>query len=181
METNSSEIKDQLTGVFNYTYFQEVLKQEILRSNRYNKPYSIVRIDIDNFKTINEKYGFDFGNTILIQLATLLKDKTRASDVLSRQEAEEFVIMLPEVATDDAVVFAERMRKIISNYDEFGDDSNKIKITVSMGISSYVRKEEMDLTQILELLDTAVYQAKENGRNCIVTYKSLLPTEDSFI
>lgn len=181
MDNSSSEIKDQLTGLFNYTYFQEVLKQEILRSNRYNKPYSIVRIDIDNFKVINEKYGFDFGNDILIQLANLLKDKTRGTDVLARQNAEEFVVMLPEISTDDAVVFAERIRKIIENYNEFGDSKNKVKITVSIGISSYVRKEEMDLSHILQLLDTAVYQAKENGRNCIVTYKSLLPTEDSFI
>lgn len=176
MENNAT--KDELTGLITYPYFEEVLKQEVIRSNRYSKNFSIVRFDIDNFKTINDNYGFDFGNIILKQFADLFKDTTRGSDVISRFEAENFVVMLPEVDTSDAGIFAERLRKKIENYADFGDDTNKVKITASIGIVTYKRKQEMELQQLLHLLDTAVYQAKQDGRNCIVPYTAFLPSEE---
>ena len=162
MENNAT--KDELTGLMTYPYFEEVLKQEVIRSNRYSKNFSIVR--------------FDFGNIILKQFADLFKDTTRGSDVISRFEAENFVVMLPEVDTSDAGIFAERLRKKIENYADFGDDTNKVKITASIGIVTYKRKQEMELQQLLHLLDTAVYQAKQDGRNCIVPYTAFLPPEE---
>jgi two-component system cell cycle response regulator len=177
METNTS-IRDELTGLYNYEFFHEKIKNEMERSNRYGKPYSIVRFDIDNFKDINENFGFDFGNLILKQVAQMCSSTTRGSDVVARQNAEEFVVMLPEVSLDDAFVFAERMRNMIESGENFGDSSNNIRLTVSMGIVTYVRKEGMDITQMIQLLDTAVYQAKQNGRNCIVPYTSFMPEED---
>lgn len=177
METNTS-VKDELTGLYNYEFFYEKLKNEIERSHRYGKPYSIVRFDIDNFKDINETYGFEFGNLILQQIAELCKNTTRGSDIVARQNAEEFVVMLPEVSLNDAFTFAERVRGMIESNEEFGDNANPIRLTVSMGIVTYVRKEGMDLTQMIQLLDTAVYQAKQNGRNCIVPYTSFMPQED---
>lgn len=178
METNNTSVKDELTGLFNYEYFHERLREEIGRSHRYGKPYSIVRFDIDNFSAINEKYGFEFGNTIIKQVADVCKATSRGTDLLARQEAEEFVAMLPEVNLEDSFVFAERVRRLIEEYEDFGDENNKIRLTVSMGIVTYVRKEGMDLNQLIQLLDTAVYQAKQNGRNCIVPYTSFMPQED---
>lgn len=177
MEVNQA-LKDELTGLYNSEYFYERIKNEVEISHRYAKPYSIVRFDIDNFKDINDSYGFEFGNLILQQVAQLCKNTTRGSDVVARQNAEEFVVMLPEVSLNDAFTFAERVRNMIEINEYFGNDENPIKITVSMGIVTYVRKEGMDITQMIELLDTAVYQAKQNGRNCIVPYTSFMPQED---
>jgi diguanylate cyclase (GGDEF)-like protein len=179
--TSNPSIKDELTGVFNYTYFQESLKQEIERSNRHGKSFSIVRLDIDNFKDINENYGFEFGNKILNQVANLLMNTTRGSDIIARQQAEEFVVMLPEVGLNDAIIFAERVRTRVEDAVDFGDEVSKLRLTVSMGIVTYSRKDAMELTQILQLLDTAVYQAKQDGRNCIVPYTSFLPPEESYL
>jgi diguanylate cyclase (GGDEF)-like protein len=173
--------KDELTGVFNYTYFLESLKQEVERSNRYGKSFSIVRLDIDNFKDINDNYGYEFGNRIMKQVSKLLKDTTRGSDIIARQENEEFVVMLPEVNLNDAIIFAERVRTRVEDSEDFGDNISKLRLTVSMGIVTYSRKDAMELSQILQLLDTAVYQAKQDGRNCIVPYTSFLPPEESYL
>lgn len=180
MGSNPS-IKDELTGVFNSAHFQENLKQEVERSNKHGKSFSIVRLDVDNFKLINENYGFEFGNTILKQITALLKNTTRGSDVIARQHAEEFVVMLPEVGLNDAIIFAERVRSRVEASENFGDNVSKLRLTVSMGIVTYSRKDAMDLTQMLQLLDTAVYQAKQDGRNCIVPYTSFLPPEESYL
>lgn len=177
METNTS-VRDELTGLYNSEFFYEKIKNEMDRSNRYGKPYSIVRFDIDNFKDINDNFGFDFGNLILKQVADLCASTTRGSDVVARQNAEEFVVMLPEVSLDDAFVFAERIRGKVEVYEDFGDSNNKIHLTISLGIVTYVRKEGMDINQMIQLLDTAVYQAKQDGRNCIVPYTSFMPQED---
>jgi diguanylate cyclase (GGDEF)-like protein len=174
-------IKDELTGVFNYDYFQESLKQEIERSNRHGKSFSIVRLDIDNFKDINENYGFEFGNIILKQVSNLLKGTTRGSDIIARQDAEEFVVILPEVNLNDAIIFSERVRTRVEDSENFGNHESKLRLTVSMGIVTYSRKDAMELTQMLQLLDTAVYQAKQDGRNCIVPYTSFLPPEESYL
>ena len=177
MEANTS-VRDELTGLYNWEYFHEKIKSEVDLSNRHSKPYSIVRFDIDNFKDINTNFGFEFGNLIIQQVADLCVNTTRGSDIVARQNAEEFVVMLPGISLDDSFVFAERVRSMIENNEYFGNDENQIRITVSMGIVTYVRKEGMDVTQMLQLLDTAVYQAKQNGRNCIVPYTSFMPQED---
>ncbi len=174
----SASIKDELTSLFNYNYFYERVRSEIERSNRYSKPYSIVRFDIDNFKEVNNKFGFEFGNVVLKQVAEISKNTSRGSDIIARQEAENFLAMLPEVDLDDAFVFAERLRRAIEENKHFGDEKNKVKLTVSMGIVTYIRKEGMEINQLMQILDTAVYQAKQNGRNCIVPYTSFMPQED---
>ncbi len=178
MEANPSIIKDELTGAFNNTYFHERLQQEIHKSDRYGKPCSIVRFDIDNFKDVNEKYGFELGNIILKQVADLCKKGTRGSDILARQASEEFLVILPEIGLNDANVFAERIRKSIENNENFGSEKQRVKITISMGIATYSRKEARDITQLMQLLDTAVFQAKQDGRNCIVLYTTILPPDE---
>lgn len=178
---DNASIKDDLTGVYNYTYFLNKVKQEIDGSNRFSKPFSIARLDIDNFKNINDIHGFDFGNHIIKQVADLCKNSTRAYDVIAREKGEEFVIMLPEVALKDAMNFAERIRKKIEIKEDFGNKEKQIRLTVSMGVVTYTRKESMDLHQLIQLLDTAVYQAKQDGRNCVVPYTSFLPPEDNFL
>lgn len=176
----NESIKDPLTGVYNYEYFQSRMIDEIQRSNRYSKPYSVVRFDIDHFAQINKEHSFEFGNKVLEQFCTLLLNTTRATDLIARQEAEQFLVLLPEVGLDDAFVFAERARKMVEESETFGDSKNKLKLTVSCGIVSYVRKEEMDVPEMLQLLDTSVYQAKDDGRNCIVPYTMFLPEPDEY-
>lgn len=178
---SSESMKDPLTGIYNYDYFQMRMKEEIQRSNRSTKPYSVVRFDIDNFKQINENYGFDFGNIILKQFTELLCNTTRATDLNARQEAEQFLVMLPEISMEDAFSFAERVRKKVEESESFGTEKNKVNITVSSGIVTYIRKNDMEIPQMLQLLDTAVYQAKDDGRNCIVPYTMFLPQEDDFL
>lgn len=172
--------KDELTGAISFTFFQDRIKEELENANRYGKPFSLVRADIDNFKEINERFGFEFGNQIIRQIFSLYKNTTRASDLICREEAEEFVVFLPDVDLNDAFIFSERIRKMVENYQSFGQAEKKLKLTISVGIVTYHRKEGMDLYQLFELLDTTVYQAKQNGRNCIVPYTAIF-APDNFV
>lgn len=155
---------DQLTGVYNRRKFEELLKNEISRISRYHQPASIVLIDIDNFKRINDHYGHPVGDRVLQEFAGLLKNNIRDTDSISRWGGEEFLILLPNTALEEAKKTAEKLRQIVENYEQLNQDS-EIHLTASFGVASLPADRQNALEIAYKNADDAMYLAKENGRN----------------
>ncbi len=156
---------DGLTGVYNRRYLEEAIAKEFNRAQRYNGIMSLVMLDIDHFKIINDTYGHLAGDEVLRTVAKCLDDIARQTDTLGRYGGEEFGVLLPETTLDSARLFAERVRsKVEGILVSYGESS--IQATTSIGIAEFhdkmVRYEE-----IIKQADDALYQAKNAGRNCI--------------
>ena len=156
-------IRDPLTGAFNRRYFSEALDQESARSTRENTPFSILILDVDHFKQFNDTYGHKCGDIVLQSLAKFLNENTRQGDIVCRYGGEEFVILMTDVASEDAYHRAERFRKQFEETAvEF--EGKKLKCTFSAGIASYPAHAGSG-EELLSHADQALYQSKSNGRN----------------
>jgi diguanylate cyclase (GGDEF)-like protein len=154
---------DALTGIFNRGYFNRKLSDEIARTTRYQTPLSLILLDLDSFKHINDTFGHLVGDTVLHSLATLIKGHIRQSDIFARWGGEEFVILAPGVDVGEAGDFAEKIRNIVELHD-FQVNST---ITGSFGVTAYLPPES-GIT-FLQRADDALYRAKEQGRNrCVI-------------
>ncbi|OGO76672.1 MAG: hypothetical protein A2Y23_06325 [Clostridiales bacterium GWB2_37_7] len=151
--------KDGLTGIYNRRFFSEILYNEIKRSERTDKLFSIIILDIDFFKIINDNYGHDIGDKILMELSEIVNQCIRKSDLFARIGGEEFALIAPEANIEAAVQLAEKIRRKV----EEGIFANDLKITISLGISQYQRLD--DVNTIFKRADNALYKAKGNGRN----------------
>ncbi|QEK12839.1 diguanylate cyclase [Crassaminicella thermophila] len=152
---------DGLTSLYNHKYMYERLEEEIQRARRYDKKLSIIMFDIDKFKCINDVYGHQFGDDVLIKISQKLKSEIRQSDIAGRYGGEEFIIILPETGLQDAYKLAERLRKSISNI-KFKEKN--IKVTISGGVAEL---EKENALKLIGKSDKLLYKAKENGRNRI--------------
>lgn len=150
---------DPLTKIFNRSFYKESLKNELYIASRYHKDVSLMIFDIDHFKNVNDTHGHDVGDYILFELAKIVGNHIRKSDILARIGGEEFAIIIPETDISNAVALAEKIRKIIENYTFKYVD----KITVSIGITSFQDADTIDT--IFKRADIALYKAKINGRN----------------
>ncbi|MFT9496971.1 GGDEF domain-containing protein [Anaerosolibacter sp.] len=150
---------DGLTKVYNRRYFNEYLNHEMEKSERYNKNLSLIMFDIDHFKKVNDTYGHDVGDSVLKELSDLIQAHIRKCDILARIGGEEFAIIATETNVDNGLVFSEKLRKIVEEYDfkHIG------KITISLGVTQFNHGDNSDL--IYKRADTALYKAKNNGRN----------------
>jgi diguanylate cyclase (GGDEF)-like protein len=158
---------DPLTGAANRRFFMEQSQRAFADAERYNHPLCMIYLDVDNFKKINDTYGHATGDHVLKTLAMLCRQHSRETDIFGRIGGEEFAITLPKMKLDDAVHFAERLRKIIAEHSiTIGD--TVLTITVSMGVAEHVL-HELDLEKIMNLADSALYRAKSSGRNCVCT------------
>ena len=164
-------LTDYLTGLYNVRYFYHRLAEEFSRTQRYNLHLSCLMIDIDHFKTVNDKYGHRTGDIVLSKFAHLLKKHTRKSDVLARYGGEEFIMLLPQTPVKAAVAKAEELRGLIGKH-RFSGMEAKNRLTVSIGVSSYPTHKIKDINDIITLADTALYKAKTAGRNTVVLYNS---------
>ena len=157
---------DALTGLFNFRHFKTVLQAEMDRSKRSGIPTSLVMVDIDHFKAINDSYGHEAGNLALKSLADILSSEVRTTDIVCRYGGEEFAMVFPETHLNLAVKVADRIRKQISSEPiVVGDD--ELKLTVSMGASVYMKFSVLDFTEFVASVDKYLYEAKQSGRNCI--------------
>ncbi|MCU7801511.1 MAG: GGDEF domain-containing protein, partial [gamma proteobacterium symbiont of Lucinoma myriamae] len=156
---------DCLTGLFNRMELEKECQEEITRARRYQHSFSIFLVDIDYFKQINDKYGHLSGDQVLQQFAAFLQKTVRVTDYVARYGGEEFVVILPETTLKKAEELAERLR-IQTTELTTSLKQTDIKITVSIGISSYPEHGE-SYEQILEAADTAMYQSKTGGRNSV--------------
>lgn len=156
---------DPLTELFNRRRFMELAEQEFAKAKRYHRPLSMLMMDLDLFKNVNDTYGHDVGDVVLQSIALTASEQLRDTDVIGRIGGEEFAVILPETDMDHAVEVAERIRRSIENNPPV-TPAGSLKITVSIGISSFEHAME-DLKTMLKESDTALYNAKNAGRNRI--------------
>ena len=152
-------ITDRLTGLFNRLKIDEALNDEFNRSNRFKTSFGIIIIDIDYFKRVNDTYGHQMGDQVLIQYAKILKENIRKIDVLGRWGGEEFMIICPETDLEGTIKLAQLLREIINKYN-FPNIGN---FSASFGVSIYDGDENID--KVIARADSALYKAKANGRN----------------
>jgi diguanylate cyclase (GGDEF)-like protein/PAS domain S-box-containing protein len=155
-------VRDHLTKLYNRVKLDEEFAKEILRSQRFGHPLSIIVIDIDHFKSVNDTYGHLVGDSVLVNMAKLLEKNIRTIDILGRWGGEEFIIICPETESKDAYKLAEKIRQNVEKY-EFTTVGNK---TASFGVSQYVTGENEQ--QLVDRADKALYKAKEEGRNKVI-------------
>lgn len=169
-------IIDELTSLYNRRYFFPEVQTHLAAAIRYEKPMSILMIDIDHFKQINDQYGHTMGDEVLKIFAHILSTEKREPDILARYGGEEFVMLLPETNRDGAEVFAERIRSHIESHD-WDFEGEKLKVTASFGISSLLLPENLPPKELLDTLlqqaDTALYQSKSEGRNRVSSFTDL--------
>ncbi|MCP3924385.1 MAG: diguanylate cyclase [Desulfobacterales bacterium] len=158
--------KDELTGLYNRRYMNDVLEQEFNRTIRYENSMSCLLLDLDFFKSINDNYGHDCGDYVLQKFAHILLHHKRSSDYIFRYGGEEFLVLLPQTNAKGAQSFAENIRKACEN-NEFHYKTHPIKITVSIGISSVQNCKASKGNDLVQFADKALYRAKADGRNCI--------------
>ncbi len=156
---------DALTELNNYRYFRMVLEIEMERQKRYKRPLSLMMIDIDDFKICNDTYGHLVGDTVLKQIASLIKKMTRGCDYTVRYGGEEFAVILPETTKQEAAIVAERVRSAVegSSFDT-GNKGNRKKITITIGIASFP-EDGQEQQSLIEKADLHLYRGKVSGKN----------------
>ena len=159
---------DGLTKIFNRRHFLELANREFERAKRYNAPLTLLTVDVDHFKNINDSFGHDIGDQVLIRLAEIMTTTLRKLDVFGRIGGEEFAILLPETALAGAECVAERLRETVEK-TSFITPKGLLHISVSVGIAQ-VTEASANLLDLLKASDSALYQAKENGRNRVEFY-----------
>ncbi|WP_016952888.1 diguanylate cyclase [Anabaena sp. PCC 7108] len=157
---------DPLTEIWNRRYLLMIAEQEIKRSQRYYLPFSVLLIDIDYFKRINDTFGHSIGDEVIIFMTKTVFSCLRQVDSFGRFGGEEFVVLLPETDIHGAIIVAERIRENINNQYIFVGEK-KVSITVSIGIASY-NSTDKTIDTIIQRADKALYQAKNQGRNRVI-------------
>ncbi len=164
-------ITDGLTGLYNRRYFEEQLGKEASRAQRQGQPFSVIGLDLDYLKQINDKFGHSFGDLAIRTVADVLKKTARTIDIAARMGGEEFNILLPGIESEGAAIAAERIRKALEEceLDTIG------KITASVGVATFLEHSD-NVDEVLELTDQAMYQSKRDGRNRVTIAKPLTET-----
>ena len=155
---------DGLTGLANHQAFMEQAKNEFSRARRYSRSLSVIMIDIDHFKLINDKHGHAAGDQVLRQLGQRCHNRLRDSDFLGRIGGEEFALLLPDTPQDNALYVAERMRKQLGKTSIELDNGITLNITASFGVAA-MNENDRDFNAVLQRADAAMYEAKHAGRN----------------
>ncbi len=168
-ELKTISMTDPLTGLFNRRYFRERLFEEVERVKRHNECFTTFMIDIDNFKSFNDRYGHVGGDEILKGVAHSIRDAVRSMDVVSRYGGEEFAVLLPHTDKKDAFIIAERIRKNVEEHRP-RTDSFKDWPTISLGIAEFPG-DSVDIDDLINNADRAMYTAKRTGKNRVVLYE----------
>jgi len=169
--------RDGLTGLYNYRTFFSMLKEEIARAERYNHPVSLLMLDIDHFKRINDTYGHPAGDAVLKGLSDLLMSQARSIDRVCRYGGEEFTVILSETDVIMAMSIAERLRAAVERQSFDTGSGKTIGITVSIGVAAYplhVNSPE----GLVKFSDIALYAAKGGGRNRVCRYDEKMAMRD---
>lgn len=156
-------IRDPLTSLFNRRYFEDEVNRRIAQAQTTHAQYSVLMIDADHFKRVNDTYGHKTGDKVLIELSSTAERSLRQDDIVARYGGEEFVVFLPELSAEEAKVVADRLRETISKIVVYSDQGEQVTFTVSIGISSSAISDNIDM--LIKTSDEALYRAKENGRN----------------
>lgn len=166
LESMSQE--DYLTGVFNRRHLEDTAAKEFSLAKRHKFPVSIMILDVDHFKKINDSRGHLIGDQVLIELTQCIYEIIRKTDLLGRYGGEEFVLFMPHTALKDAVMLAERIRQAIADH-KFVSDQEGLHATISLGVAGLTAQTHK-LEDLILNADLALYRAKEQGRNRVAVY-----------
>jgi len=169
-------VTDELTGLYNRKYLHHRLDSEISRAKRYGGDVSCILLDIDFFKTVNDMYGYDWGDILLKKVADMLQALIRKEDVLTRYGDEEFILVLPNTNEAQAFIFAERFRKDIEKMEFIpANEEEAHPVTISGGISAYpfLENAEENSQSVIRYAEHALYAAKQRGKNQIIQFSKL--------
>jgi len=176
LEEANSELEkkntlDELTGLFNRRFYDQKILAEYRRSKRNRTPLSLIIIDIDHFKEVNDNYGHLAGDQCLVWISNHLKQSLkRSSDMAFRYGGEEFCLILPDTDTKGAMALVEALRKNIEQQVCAHNDT-QISLTISSGICTYIQQDDVQPEQLFSRADKALYEAKHNGRNQAQVYQ----------
>ncbi len=162
IELNKLAITDKLTSLYNRRIIEEIIYAELERAKRYNRPFSVIMLDIDHFKEVNDTFGHLVGDRILLQFASIISENVRNTDICGRWGGEEFLILCPETELEKAKVLANKIRIVTENF-LFEIIEHK---TASFGVTAY--KTDDNVESLLERVDKALYMAKNEGRNRVI-------------
>jgi diguanylate cyclase (GGDEF)-like protein/PAS domain S-box-containing protein len=169
LELKKLAAQDALTGLYTRREFVHQFRDELDRAGRYHRPLSLLWIDVDNFKSINDRYGHLVGDEVLRQLGQLFQSCIRNIDYAGRYGGEEFVVILPELDQAKAIEMAERVRKVVEERKVEVDATDGVFITISIGVASFPT-HGVTPESLFEVADQAMYKAKRNGRNKVCTF-----------
>jgi len=181
-QLKESSLRDGLTGLYNQTHFRDALQQNFTRAERSGAPLSLLFLDVDNFKTINDVFGHTTGDRVLRAIGRLLDNQPskdegpqiwRASDVTARYGGEEFAVLLPDTTSEGAAAFADRLRHHIMGLRRLSELDDLASLSFPLSCSIGVSTFPADATTTAELImtaDTAMYAAKQAGKNCVRTF-----------
>lgn len=167
-------VTDQLTGLSNRRYFDDHLAIERKRAKRHNKTLSLIMIDIDHFKNVNDAHGHQVGDSVLREFARLLQDNVRDTDIISRWGGEEFIVLLPSTSSESAISVAQKIQSAVNSHCFSGAG----KLTASFGVSN-VDPNSNSNRESVNKADQALYQAKNQGRNRVVAYEDIQMTDEN--
>jgi diguanylate cyclase (GGDEF)-like protein len=163
-------ITDDLTGLFNRRHFLHLVERELKRFERYGRPLSLVMLDIDHFKRVNDQFGHAVGDKVLKSIAQSCRAALRGTDTIARIGGEEFAVVTCETSLSEATAVAERIRQNIATIP-IPYDTQELTVTVSLGVAD-VSPQRQTIDDILEAADRALYESKMRGRNCVVAAPS---------
>lgn len=161
-------LRDPHTGLYNHRYLEEVIEAEFYRARRYAHPISVLMLDIDYFKSINDVYGYPFGDLVLQQLAQQLKRMVRRYDIIIRFSGEEFIILCPGTERATALMLAQRLLDAFNLYN-FGDKKHRVKLKLSLAVASYPEDKIAKGIDLIELAERMIIKIKEDGGNKVYT------------
>jgi diguanylate cyclase (GGDEF)-like protein len=172
LQVEARATHDRLTGIANRETLLTALTAELERATRHHKWLSVAFIDIDRFKPINDTYGHNAGDAVLRQVASLIADNIRASDMIGRYGGEEFMLILPETAPDEAVLLAEKLRTRVMQQPLVIGGQERVRVTISSGIAGEVGSQ-LQVDALVDQADAAMYAAKSLGRNRTYLYRAV--------
>ncbi|HLD45232.1 MAG TPA: diguanylate cyclase [bacterium] len=181
-KTKELSVRDELTDVYNRRYFYQMLHREFERAKRFNRPLSLIMIDLDHFKRLNDTFGHIVGDGVLKKFAQLIRDHLREIDVLARFGGEEFVVLLSDTAMNNAVIVAEKLRSLVrvQSWEPLlsgGDDRGDMMITISVGVAGFPETAKTQ-EELVHRADIALYQAKKMGRDRVCVFQ---PDQDALM
>ena len=159
-------LTDDLTKLFNTRYLNRTIEIEIQRSSRYNTSVSLIFMDIDYFKNINDQYGHLVGSKVLVEIGQILLKSLRSIDIVARYGGDEFVIVLPQTPPAAATQIAERMRKAVESNVFLKKEGYSLRMTASFGVASYPENAQSK-DDLIRLADEAMYRVKYQTRNAV--------------
>jgi diguanylate cyclase (GGDEF)-like protein len=169
---------DRKTGLYNHGFFQNRLVEEMERAERYKTDLSLMILDLDHFKKVNDTHGHVVGDEVLIQTAHTIKDQVRTFDIPARFGGEEFTVILPETDGEKSCIVAERLRKAVEK-QSFTSSKGSFSVTASIGVTTFRHSVSLTEDVFIEYADRALYNAKKSGRNRVVQFEEIAEKTDA--